>query len=41
MYAMTLKRPFGLKLHLMNIVKTSPLYEAMPDYVLSIRWMNM
>ena len=27
------KRPFGLKLHLMNIVKTSPLYEAMPDYV--------
>lgn len=24
---------FGLKLHLMNIVKTSPLYEAMPDYV--------
>lgn len=27
------KRPFGLKLHLMNIVKTSPLYKAMPDYV--------
>lgn len=26
-------RPFGLKLHLMNIVKTSPLYEAMPDYI--------
>ena len=26
-------RPFGLKLHLMNIVKTSPLYKAMPDYV--------
>ena len=25
--------PFGLKLHLMNIIKTSPLYEAMPDYV--------
>jgi radical SAM protein (TIGR01212 family) len=24
---------FGLKLHLMNIVKTSPLYKAMPDYV--------
>lgn len=24
---------FGIKLHLMNIVKTSPLYEAMPDYV--------
>ena len=24
---------FGLKLHLMNIVKTSPLYRAMPDYV--------
>ncbi|MBR3200681.1 MAG: TIGR01212 family radical SAM protein [Mogibacterium sp.] len=23
---------FGLKLHLMNIVKTSPLYKAMPDY---------
>lgn len=27
------KRPFGLKLHLMNIVKTSPLYKAMPDYI--------
>lgn len=26
-------RPFGLKLHLMNIVKTSPLYKAMPYYV--------
>ena len=25
--------PFGIKLHLMNIIKTSPLYEAMPDYV--------
>lgn len=25
--------PFGLKLHLMNIVKTSPLYKAMPDYL--------
>lgn len=25
--------PFGLKLHLMNIVKASPLYETMPDYV--------
>lgn len=24
---------FGIKLHLMNIIKTSPLYEAMPDYV--------
>ena len=24
---------FGMKLHLMNIVKTSPLYRAMPDYV--------
>ena len=24
---------FGLKLHLMNIVKTSPLYRAMPDYI--------
>ena len=24
---------FGLKLHLMNIVKTSPLYKTMPDYV--------
>ena len=24
---------FGLKLHLMNIVKTSPLYRVMPDYV--------
>lgn len=24
---------FGIKLHLMNIVKTSPLFEAMPDYV--------
>ena len=24
---------FGLKLHLMNIVKTSPLYGVMPDYV--------
>lgn len=24
---------FGIKLHLMNIVKTSPLYRAMPDYV--------
>lgn len=24
---------FGLKLHLMNIVKTSPLYRTMPDYV--------
>ena len=24
---------FGIKLHLMNIVKTSPLYKAMPDYV--------
>ena len=27
------KPVFGLKLHLMNIVKTSPLYKAMPDYV--------
>lgn len=27
------RRPFGLKLHLMNIVKTSPLYKEMPDYV--------
>ena len=26
-------RPFGLKLHLMTIVKTSPLYESMPDYI--------
>ena len=26
-------RPFGLKLHLMNIVKTSALYEIMPDYI--------
>jgi len=24
---------FGIKLHLMNIVKTSPLYRMMPDYV--------
>ncbi len=24
---------FGIKLHLMNIVKTSPLYKEMPDYV--------
>lgn len=24
---------FGIKLHLMNIIKTSPLYEEMPDYV--------
>ena len=24
---------FGIKLHLMNIVKTSPLYKTMPDYV--------
>ncbi|MBR2675007.1 MAG: TIGR01212 family radical SAM protein [Mogibacterium sp.] len=24
--------PFGIKLHLMNIVKTAPLYSAMPDY---------
>ena len=24
---------FGMKLHLMNIVKTSPLYRTMPDYV--------
>ena len=24
---------FGIKLHLMNIIKASPLYEAMPDYV--------
>lgn len=24
---------FGIKLHLMNIVKTSPLYRAMPEYV--------
>lgn len=24
---------FGIKLHLMNIVKTSPLYREMPDYV--------
>ncbi len=24
---------FGIKLHLMNIVRTSPLYKAMPDYV--------
>ena len=24
---------FGIKLHLMNIIKTSPLYEAMPDYI--------
>ncbi len=27
------KPVFGIKLHLMNIIKTSPLYEAMPDYV--------
>lgn len=27
------RRIFGLKLHLMNIVKTSPLYKVMPDYV--------
>ena len=28
------ERPvFGLKLHLMNIIKTSPLYETMPGYV--------
>lgn len=27
------RRPFGLKLHLMNIVKTSTLYKEMPDYV--------
>ena len=26
-------RIFGIKLHLMNIIKTSPLYEAMPGYV--------
>jgi len=26
-------RPFGIKLHLMNIVKTSPLYKTMPDYI--------
>ena len=26
-------RPFGLKLHLMNVVKTSPLYKTMPGYV--------
>ena len=26
-------RIFGVKLHLMNIIKTSPLYEAMPGYV--------
>lgn len=25
--------PFGLKLHLMNIVRTSALYKTMPDYV--------
>ena len=24
---------FGIKLHLMNVIKTSPLYEAMPGYV--------
>ena len=24
---------FGIKLHLMNIVKTSPLYKVMPDYI--------
>ena len=24
---------FGIKIHLMNIVKTSPLYKAMPDYI--------
>ncbi|MBR0469475.1 MAG: TIGR01212 family radical SAM protein [Mogibacterium sp.] len=24
---------FGIKLHLMNIIKTAPLYETMPDYV--------
>lgn len=27
------KRIFGIKLHLMNLIKTSPLYEAMPEYV--------
>ena len=25
--------PFGIKLHLMNVVKNSPLYRMMPDYV--------
>ena len=25
--------PFGIKLHLMNIVKTSPLYDKMPGYI--------
>ena len=25
--------PFGLKLHLMNIIKTSALYKTMPDYI--------
>lgn len=25
-------QPFGIKLHLMNLVKTSPLYEKMPEY---------
>lgn len=25
-------KPFGLKLHLLNIVKNSPLYKMMPDY---------
>lgn len=25
--------PFGIKLHLMNIVKTSPLYKKIPEYV--------
>lgn len=28
-----IRPPFGLKLHLMNLIKTSPLYEAMPDFV--------
>ena len=27
------KKIFGIKLHLMNIIKTSPLCEAMPEYV--------
>ena len=27
------RQVFGIKLHLMNIIKTSPLYETMPDYV--------
>lgn len=27
------RKIFGMKLHLMNIVKTSPLYRIMPDYI--------